>query len=60
MGSVTTYKIKIFCFGNKDEILQNIFPEKDELYNDQWEHRYLKHKEFFTDNEKKRNDFCNY
>ena len=53
MGSETTYPIKIFCFGNKDEILQNIFPEKDELYNDQWEHRYLKHKEFFTDNEKK-------
>ena len=53
MGSETTYPIKIFCFGNKDEILQNIFPKKDELYNDQWENRYLKHKEFFTDNEKK-------
>ena len=51
MGSETTYPIKIFCFGNKDDVLQKIFPEKDIQDQDQWERRIYKRTTSFTENE---------
>ena len=49
-----TFPIKIFCFGNKDNILQNIFPDKNEDDKDKWEQRVLKKEESFTENETKK------
>ena len=54
-SSEPTFPIKVFCFGNKDNILQKIFPDevKNE-YKDKWEHRTLMKKESFTENETKK------
>ena len=49
-----TFPIKIFCFGNIDNILQNIFPDKNEDDKDKWEQRVLKKEESFTENETKK------
>ena len=49
-----TFPIKIFCFGNKDNILQNIFPVKNKDDKDKWEQRVLKKEESFTENETKK------
>ena len=53
MGSSNepTFPIKIFCFGNKDSILQSIFPEKNTEDKDNWEQRKLKKSESFIENE---------
>ncbi len=48
-----TFPIKIFCFANIDNILQNIFPDKNEDDKDKWEKRVLKKEESFTENETK-------
>ena len=49
-----TFPIKIFCFGNKDNILQNKFPDENEDDKDKWEQRVLKKEESFTENETKK------
>ena len=50
-----TFPVKVFCFGNQDDILQNIFPEKIESDGkDKWEHRRLKKSESFIENETKK------
>ena len=51
-SSEPTFPIKIFCFGNKDGILEEIFPDiiKNED-KDKWEHRAIKKSESFTENE---------
>ena len=51
-SSEPTFPLKVFCFGNQDGILQEIFPEeiKDK---DKWENRKLKQSESFTENETK-------
>ena len=59
MGSLftkeETFPVKVFCFGNQDNILQKIFPETIESDNkDKWEHRRLKKSKSFTENETKR------
>ena len=51
MGSESTYPIKIFCFGNEGDVLQNIFPDKDSQDNDKWERRIYKRETSFTVNE---------
>ena len=52
-SSEPTFPIKVFCFGNQDDILQEIFPEK--INNkDNWEFRKLKKTESFTENETKK------
>ena len=51
MGSESVYPIKIFCFGNKDDVLQKIFPDKDIQDQDNWERRIYKRKTSFAENE---------
>ena len=55
MGSSQVYPIKIFCFGNKDKILQKIFPDvselNDEQNRDKWEHRIFKKSQSIKENE---------
>ena len=51
MGSESVYPIKIFCFGNKDDVLQKIFPDKDIQDKDKWERRIYKRTTSFTENE---------
>ena len=48
-----TSPVKIFCFGNKNKILEKIFPEKDinNKYEDKWEHRIFKKTIEFKENE---------
>ena len=53
MGNEETFPIKIFCFGNQNNILQKIFPEKIESKEDNFEHRRLKKSETFKENETK-------
>jgi len=51
-SSEPTFPIKIFCFGNQNGILQEIFPEKIENKDkDNWEHRKLKKSKSYTENE---------
>ena len=44
MGSKQSYPVKIFVFGNKNNIIETIFPEKLNLKfkNDKWENRQYK------------------
>ena len=51
MGNEETFPIKIFCFGNQNNILQKIFPDKMESKEDNFEHRRLKKSESFKENE---------
>ena len=52
MGNEETFPIKIFCFGNQNNVLQEIFPEKIESKGkDKFEHRRLKKSESFKENE---------
>ena len=51
MGSESVYPIKIFCFGNKDDVLQKIFPDKDIQDQDKWERRIYKRTTSFAENE---------
>lgn len=45
-SSEPTFPIKVFCFGNQNGILQEIFPEKIENKDkDNWDHRKLKKSE---------------
>ena len=46
--------IKVFCFGNKDKILEGIFPEPDENIIDKWEHRKLNKFQSIQENETKK------
>ena len=46
-----TYPIKIFCFGNKNDILKKIFPEKIKSNEDKWEHRRFKEEIEFKEKE---------
>lgn len=48
-----TSPVKIFCFGNKNKVLEKIFPEKDinNKYEDKWEHRIFKNTIKFKENE---------
>lgn len=51
-SSEPTFPIKVFCFGNQNGILQEIFPEKIENKDkDNWDHRKLKKSESYTENE---------
>ena len=53
--SEITFPIKVFCFGNKDDVLQSIFP--DEIKNEnkkQWKYRRYKESKTFTENETKK------
>ena len=52
-SSEPTFPIKVFCFGNQDGILQEIFPDKIDN-KDKWEHRKLKESESYTENETKK------
>ena len=51
MGNKPALPVKIFCFGNKDKVINAIFPLKDELTKDKWEHRMLKKSIKFKENE---------
>ena len=53
MGNEKSFPIKIFCFGNQNDILKDIFPEKIES-KDKFEHRRLKESKTFTENETKK------
>ena len=57
MGSTQVYPIKIFCFGNKDGLLQKVFPDifeiNDEQNKDKLEHRIFKKSESIPENETK-------
>jgi len=50
MGSTQTYPVKIFCFGNKNDILKEIFPIKVQS-TDKWEHRVFKKEMEFKEKE---------
>ena len=54
MGSTQVYPIKIFCFGNKDGLLQKVFPDifeiNDEQNKDKLEHRIFKKSESIPEN----------
>ena len=50
MGIEKSFPIKIFCFGNQNDILKDIFPEKIKN-KDKFEHRRLKTSKSFTENE---------
>ena len=51
MGSSQTYPVKVFCFGNKNNILKEIFPEKIITIEDNWEHRAFKNSIEFKEKE---------
>ena len=54
-GEQQTSPIKVFCFGNKDNILQTIFKEElPKIENYQWERRILKEAREYMENEKKK------
>ena len=53
MGNEESFPIKIFCFGNQNDVLQDIFPDKIES-KDKFEHRRLKKSKSFTENETKK------
>ena len=57
MGNKQTFPVKIFCFGNKSEIIEKIFPDKEEnnSYKDNWEHRTFKRTIEFKENETGKN-----
>ena len=51
MGNEQIYPIKIFCFGNQDNILQKIFPEINKTNTDIYEKRILKKSQSIKENE---------
>ena len=54
-GEQQTSPIKVFCFGNKDNILQTIFKEElPKIENYQWERRILKEAREYMENETKK------
>ena len=48
-----TSPVNIFCFGNRNKILEEIFPSNDNntKYEDRWEHRTFKNEIKFKENE---------
>ena len=55
MGSTQTYPVKVFCFGDKNKILNEIFPEKIQSDEDKWEHRAFRNKIKFKEIESGKN-----
>ena len=58
MGSSQSNPIKVFCFGNKDNILQEIFPKKtgqDKINSEIVEYRILQKSQSIQENETKKN-----
>ena len=58
MGSSQSNPIKVFCFGNKDNILQEIFPKKtgkDKINSKIVEYRILQKSQSIQENETKKN-----
>ena len=53
MGSKQSFPIKIFIFGNKNDILKKIFPDKIIIKDkaDEWEHRQYKKEVYFKEKE---------
>ena len=52
MGNEETFPIKIYCFGNQDNILKEIFPDKiKSKEKDKFEHRIFKKSKSFKENE---------
>ena len=58
MGSSQSNPIKVYCFGNKDNILQEIFPKKtgqDKINSEIVEYRILQKSQSIQENETKKN-----
>ena len=59
MGNEQIYPIKIFCFGNQDNILQKIFPEINKTNTDIYEKRILKKSQSIKENESQKTFIIN-
>ena len=52
MGTTQIFPVKVFCFGNKNKILEEIFPVPDNKeFKDKWKHMSFKKEVQFKENE---------